>query len=835
MAQQVVTEDGTLIIPGAYATYKVQADNSGLSSTGVIMLVGEAESGPDFSLESDLEANAFGPGQGADVQAKYRSGPLVDAFRAASAPANDPDIVGAPSRIVMVKTNVSTRAKAPIAMHDSSVYGHLADRNYGKSGNLISIEVVAKSAEVLPTSGSMTFIPAVGTVAYEIRANGAAGVGGTLSANASPAAAVSAINALAGVAATGGADRAAHPASGNISLAASGNSVQIDTTADLAVIPSVGDTLVIPEDSVIEGAASANVGAYVVTGASVRQILATKLSDAGQPGALPDGSITAPANVAAVALVGAADLKVFAPIVITLEAADPIPGVGKSLEIAQLTSGTDLLERCLFSLNTTPVTFVSKVGAPKLLVSASEYVAQLNVARESDAVSQQLAAGGEIALRLGYDGTSAAVVITDTSMTITVLGGSGASQTLDLKDFATLNDVAKYLNSKAGFSCAVGSGILGLLPASALDDVSTGAASTHGAQVCRLKVDAFKFFKKISEESVLVRLQTVAGVVEQAPKGLPAPMALSYLEGGAKGATTSAQALAAIDALERVRGNFLVPLFSRDAAGDVADGLTESGSTYAVDSIHAACRTHVIKMSTLKGKKNRQAIVSFRGSFADAKAKAADLATFRGNVAFQDVKMLDSTGVVKQFQPWMGAVVAAGMQAAGFYRAIVGKRANISGVVQAAGDFDDRDDTNMEDALLAGLMPLRRADGGGFEWVSDQTSYGKDSNFVYNSLQAVYAADIVAMTTAIRMERAFKGQSVADVTAGVALSFLETVLADFRRLKLIAASDDAPAGYKNAKIRISGPVMYVSFEIKLAGAIYFIPIKFTVSAVEQSA
>ncbi len=60
-------------------------------------------------------------------------------------------------------------------------------------------------------------------------------------------------------------------------------------------------------------------------------------------------------------------------------------------------------------------------------------------------------------------------------------------------------------------------------------------------------------------------------------------------------------------------------------------------------------------------------------------------------------------------------------------------------------------------------------------------------------------------------------------------------MADFMKLKLIASSDDALAGFKNASITINGPVMLVSAEIKLAGALYFIPISFLVSPVTQSA
>jgi hypothetical protein len=204
-------------------------------------------------------------------------------------------------------------------------------------------------------------------------------------------------------------------------------------------------------------------------------------------------------------------------------------------------------------------------------------------------------------------------------------------------------------------------------------------------------------------------------------------------------------------------------------------------------------------------------------------------------MAFQDFKGVASTGSVSQFQPWYGACLAAGMQGAGFYKSICKKYINCSGVLQAAADFADNNDSQVEDALLSGLLPAERVTTGGYRWISDQTTYGLDSNFVYNSIQAVYVADVVALSLAQRMENAFVGQTLGDVSAAAALGFIQAVMGEFLRLKLIAPSDDAATGYKNVVVKIQGPVMMVSLEIKLATAIYFIPISFTVSQVTQTA
>jgi hypothetical protein len=839
MAQSYITDAGTLIIPGAYSSIKVQTANSGLSSTGVLMLVGEADAGPRFNAEAELEDNSFGPDQLADVVNKYKSGPLVDAFRAASSPANDPDIVGAPNRFVLVKTNLSTKASGALPKQTTGTWGTLKDRSYGKLGNLTYWQVLAAVSEVVPSTGSFSFIPPVGTVAITFRVNGGSAITMTTVANIQPAAFVTQVNALSGVAASGGVDRTLLSVSGTLTVDANPSGAVIDLTRSGAWTntPVVGDTLVIPSGSAIAGGSEQNVGAYVITAVTSTTLRATKLSDAGKVSPAPViGTITNPVDIGPVAIAATTDASAHSPVTISNEAGDVIDGVGKALEIAETTAGTDLLSRTAYGLGTSSaVTWVSKTGAAKLLVSAAEYKANLKVARQTDNISEELVAGGEIAMKIGYLGTTATMTITDTTLTTTVTGGSGGNLSITLADFPTISDLATYINSQTGYSCSVGTAVLGQLSSLLLDNVATQTiCGEWGGQPGRIKIDAYRMFAAIRDNSVLVQLNEPE---VQADSGLPKVTSnVAYLSGGAKGGSTSADFIAAIDALAAVRGNFVVPLISRDAtSGDIADGLTESSSTYEVDVVNAYLKSHCLSMSSLKKRRNRQAFCSKLGAFADAKEAAANLASFRVSLTFQDFKQVNSNGVLTQFQPWMGAVLAAAMQAAGFYRAIVNKGINTSGVVMRDASYSDKNDSQVEDALLAGLLPAKKSLTGGFTWVSDQTTYGKDSNFVFNSAQAVYVADIVALSTAQRMEAAFVGQSIADVSAGIAKAYLEGIMASFMDLKLIAPSDDAKKGFKNLVVKLNGPSLIVSLEVKIAGAIYFVPISFLVSQVTQTA
>jgi hypothetical protein len=815
MAKSLVTSNGTVYIPGGYAAYKVQNNPGGLATTGVLFLLGEADSGPAFSAESDLETNAYGPDQLADVIAKYSGGPIVDAFRGAVAAANDPDIIGAFNRAVIVKTNSSAKAQGLLGS-----YATVADKSWGKAGNGIQVSVTQTQAEAPIT---FTFVPAVGAgVTLGFRING----GTVLSAGAiTPFAAGTAVGTLpssitlAGI--TGGTARPLVATGvGTLAATVSGTTLTITRSVAWVNTPSVGDSLLISDVtatlSVLAGGANANGGWYVITAATSTTITATRVVGSGTM-----------VNVNAIAptATDVAGFVAYASFTVTPTAV--IAGAGKSLEVFA-SAGTPV----------NPYVFVgtSPVVCGSLLTSPAEQKVSVNTSRASDQISEALTAGGDIVFTIGYaGGTAATMSITDTTLTTSVTGGAGTNLSLTLSDFTNIAAMCSYISSQTGYTAAPTTGVMGLQSPVDLDTVTNLVilSSTAGLMPGRVKWDAYSL-NKVVAGSTLIQFGTVANTTTAAGAGLPAVQASFYLAGGTKGGTSDLLVANAMTALEQVSGNFLVPLFSRDASLDKADGLTDASSDYTIAGINASAKSHVLAMSQFKRRKNRQALPSYQATFANQKTASANMATFRCNMPFQNPKDLNAAGSIATFQPWMAAVKAAAMQAAAGYKSITFKGIDISGVTHAAGDFDPRNDSNMEDALKAGLMPIRRQPTGGFVWVSDQTTYGKDDNFVFNSMQAVYTADTIALTVAQRMEQAFVGQSVADVSKSVALSYLESIMDDMRRRKFIAPSDDALLGYRNASIRISANAMLVSCEIKLATAIDFVAIDFLVAPVQQA-
>lgn len=495
-----------------------------------------------------------------------------------------------------------------------------------------------------------------------------------------------------------------------------------------------------------------------------------------------------------------------------VDAAANAAGSGKTFELVEVNAGD-----------------LAALGLEEGLESSSvEPKIQIDINRSDTNVNEAFQAEAAIALEVGYQGTSATMTITGALLTTTVVGGSGADLSIQMDDFSTVKDLADYIKAQTGYSASAGTTST-QAPTSVLDQVTAiGIASTA------LDAKAGKVKRGIQNMANAVAQSTVLDFEATATAGLPDEMAsVAFLEAGTLGATTGADLASATIALEGIDVNFVLPLFSRDATEDIAEGLTDSSSTYTISAINALVKNHVLKMSTAKIKKHRTAMVSLWSDFSSIKAEASVMANARISLAFQKSSQVNSVGEIKSYLPWHTACIAAGMQAAGFYKAIVNKFANVISFQDPQG-FDSGSPGDIEEALDAGLLFLEKGIVGS-KWVSDQTTYGVDTNFVYNSIQAVYDVDLVSLDLAASFQTAFVGQSLADVDASTALSFLASKMDSYKKQKLIAASDDAPLAFKNAKVSINGPIMEISVEIKPATAIYFIPISIEVSQVTNSA
>ncbi len=723
MSQRLVTPYVNTNIPGTYVNYQVLTQPTGVSSSGIAVIMGEANGGPSYN-QIEIQKNFFTPDQLQQVTQIYTSGQIVDAFTALTTPSNDPNITGTANLIYIQKTNTGTIATATLLNATPATYGTLSDINQGTLGNQDKYQVLAVDSEAAPTVQGTT-IPAFGAAlngaSFSIRLNGAASATITLS----------------------------------------------GTPANHQDVPSLVSEL---------------------NALFVFHTLALSAS----PGTATNS----------IALTMTADSDAWNN------------GWGKAMELIDSTPG-DLASLGLV------------VG---LTVSSQEPSVEVQDSNMTRGVSETLSASADVALMVGYQGTTATMTINQSAgtLTTTVTDGSGGNLSVNITEYTTIGTLAGFIASQPGYSCSVVPAA-NQLPTSALDDVtaigicSTGAGDEPG----RVKDSLYSFEQAMS----ISRIMTFAAT---ATAGLPAPMANpAYLSGGARGATLAADIVNAVDDLSAITCNIIVPLMSQNASADIAAGQTDPASTYTIAAIDALLKSHCLEMSDPSLDKNRICILSNNGTFAQAAQVAQTLASFRCSLTFQNVTQVNSAGVITQFQPWYAAVVAMGMQLGGFYKSICNKYANLISVIDPS-DYNSGDPGDTSEALSDGLLPLW-TDVGGPKWVSDQTTYLTDTNFVYNSIQAVYDADIITIDLKSSFTNAFVGQSLADVSAASASAFLSQKMASYMQLKLIAPSNGAPLGFNNAKITIAAPTMSISVNIYEATALYFVTIGFTISAVQQSA
>ena len=153
-----------------------------------------------------------------------------------------------------------------------------------------------------------------------------------------------------------------------------------------------------------------------------------------------------------------------------------------------------------------------------------------------DNTSQVISVTSPTALLLSFTGTTAAVTIDSKLLTIAVTGGPSPAP-IAISDFPTIADLATYINTLSGFSAAVGTAVLGQNATSTLDRGTFTFGTTFGGFTGRIKQDAYRFLSAINDTAVLIHLKA------RADKGLPDYQALTFLTGGAKGATLATDAV----------------------------------------------------------------------------------------------------------------------------------------------------------------------------------------------------------------------------------------------------------------------------------------------------
>ncbi len=495
---------------------------------------------------------------------------------------------------------------------------------------------------------------------------------------------------------------------------------------------------------------------------------------------------------------------------------------------------------------------VEGTGSPLAIIglSAQQYTPSLEASRtvtlsqKRDLLDEEDTIGGNIALSAGFDSagddaSAADVTVDATNVTISVTGGAEAgSKAFKKSDFATLTELAAAIALETGWSVAADA-LSGQLSPDVLDEVaSVGALSEQGESPARIKKDA-------SEFNDLLGLSTLVAIDGAEPDtGLPDIEGEKFFSGAVLGATSTSAITDALDAFTKVRLNSIVPLFSRDATADISDGLTDVGSAYTIVGIHQAVKTHLSLMATTKRRSERQGYLSFKDTFDNSKIRAQEIADARSQLVIQDIRQIQADGSLVFFLPWALAVMLAGARGgAPVGTPLTNKNFNVAGIRHTSQplstaeediilDFDP--DTQFDEAIQNGLTFLEAPQTGGFRLVVDNTTYGRDANFVFNRGNVLYAADVLVFDLRNQLESIYVGKKNI-INAVEVKSTVESIMDQFLSQGITVQSDDAPNGFKDLVVRIEGNTIFVNLVAKLVEGIDFVLIDLTIQRKTSSA
>ena len=462
-------------------------------------------------------------------------------------------------------------------------------------------------------------------------------------------------------------------------------------------------------------------------------------------------------------------------------------------------------------------------------ITGSGATRTITLSQKRDLLVESATVGGNTVLTLTNPSAGSTVSIDDTKIS---LYNGVSTKDLMKSAYNSIADLAADISLVPGWTAVLGA-VDPRLSVYVLDQV-TAISAVAGAVVNKDAYEVQEFFAA----------SQIADLVDPVMSGLPDAIGESFLVDGALGATSTAEITNALSKFEKIRVNSIVPLFSRDATSDAADGMTDVGSTYTIAGIHQSVKTHLSLMATTKKKSERQGYLSLKDTYANCKSTAMNLAAARCQLAIQDTKNVDAQGVIKWFQPWAGAALIAGARGGSpIGNPMTFKYFNMSGIRQTSQSMTTPEqnivvgfdpDTQYDDAIQSGITFWENPQTGGYRLVVDNTTYGRDGNWVYNRANVLYAADVLAYDFRSQLENIYVGLKNT-VSAAEIKSTCESILNTYLTQGITVSTADAKSGFKQLVVQINGNTVNVSVVVKLVEGIDFVLADITLQRATQTA
>lgn len=398
------------------------------------------------------------------------------------------------------------------------------------------------------------------------------------------------------------------------------------------------------------------------------------------------------------------------------------------------------------------------------------------------------------------------------NLTTAITGAASDNLSISLSN-KTMKDVVDLISANPAYTVSLQNAQSGsVTPATDLDVITAVDIDTPAVDLYRNNEELADIINTESELVTAAVIQNVAGN--------PAVAAKAFMTGGVKGLSASSDFSAGFAASLSKFINVILPAISRDAADDILDGLTDSGSTYDVDSILAAMGTNLRLRGQIKNRKEAQGMGGHRSTtIATSYALSQTLASELIQLCVQDVLIQDELANDVWKQPHVQAAMMAGIRlGTEIGEPLTTKTLNCSGIGHAVnqatgisgGDFDA--DLDFQVAIDAGITFAEQLRSG-IEVVVDNTTYGKDQNFVFNRGSVIEAAHFIARSLRARGKLTVGSKTVAGLRSTTETNMIDELEKLFSD-DITSKDDEAPTGWKNLNVVVEGNTTLVSVHVK---------------------
>lgn len=446
-------------------------------------------------------------------------------------------------------------------------------------------------------------------------------------------------------------------------------------------------------------------------------------------------------------------------------------------------------------------------------------------------VKEELSENAEQAqIEIQYTGAGSAATLTISgatlaakTLTTSVTGGPGGEALSIALNGKTIKDIVDLISANAAYTVTLKNASGSVVPATDLDVVTAIDILTTAQSLYRNLKELEDIINSESELISALAIQNVAGI--------PQVSAKAFLSGAVKGASATSDFSAGFAASLSKQWNVCVPAISRDAAGDITDGLTDPSSAYDVDAVIAALDTHLRLRGNIKNKREALAICGHRdstiqNSYDVSQATASELI----QLCVEDVLVSGADSNLEWKFPHVQAGLMAGIRlGTEVGEPLTNKLLNCNGIGHvvdsdtglSTGDFDPN--TDFDVAIDNGILFAEEISGG-ISVVVDNTTYGKDQNFVFNRGSVMEAAQWIARALRARTSIFIGSKTGAGLRTAIETA-LTSELTQLFKDRITSPSDDAAEGYKNLVVTISGNTANVSVHVKPVQGLDFVLIE----------